>query len=243
MENQSSSSWVRDNEDSYQSWKAGYTPSQLLDLNASGSSGIGQLADLYSTSANADWHVSAIDAVIHPVNIHRKLIASVWETASIQPTEELVVKEEQIRTTAEKLDFIKDSFGITLSQLSKILRTTRPSVYSWLEGEEPRETTSMRIQQINECAEYWGRINHFHYPPGPLFRQPLGKESSVLDRFMKEELNMEEIEAGLKIMMELMIRRRERIDRSKEKAQNTVMDQKEIDENRHALTRTTGHID
>ena len=243
MEKQTSQSWVRDNNEDYLPWVAGYTPSQLVDLNASGSSGFRQLADLYSTSTNADWYVSAVDAVIHPVNIHRKIIASVWEASVIDLFGESAVVEEQIRTTAEKLDFIKDSFGISLSQLAKILCTTRPSVYSWLEGEEPREATSMRIQQINECTEYWAEINQFHYRPGPLFRQPLGRKPSVLERFMKKELDIEEIKVGLNIMMDLMIRRRERIDRSKEETKNTTMDQLEIDKNRHSLTRTTGHID
>jgi len=243
MENQTSNSWVRNNEDGYQPWKAGYTTSQLLDLNASGSSSFGQLADLYNTNTNADWPVSLRGALIHPTNIHRTRISSAWETAEIKLAEETDIQEQQIRTTAEKLEFIKDSFGITLSQLAKILRTSRPSIYSWLEGEEPRENTSLRIQQIYECAEHWAQKNEFHYSPGPIFRQPLGKEPSVLDRLTKEELDMEEIEAGLKSMMELMIRRRERIERSKNKTQNSTIDQKNIAKNRHALTRTTGHND
>ena len=244
MENRNLMNWVRSDDPEYKQWKDGFTPSQLMDRNASGSSAIGQLADLYSTHSNADWVVSQCDTFINPGKLHREKVSSDWEAVVIQiVVDETATEKEQLRTTAEKLDYIKDSFGISLSHLAKILRTSRPSLYSWLNGEEPREGTVRRIQQINEYAERWAKLNQYHFSPGPLFRQPLGKGPSMLERLMRDELNMAEIDAGISAMLELMQRRRERMDRSKQKTQGSSVSEKESAQNRHALTKTVGTID
>jgi len=237
-------SWENNHENDRKLWSAGYTPSELLDQNASGSSYSGQLADLSATNTNADWAISSEEAQRSPIKLLHNRLVSGWVTVEIQnPDEEHTLEKTQLRTTAEKLETIKDIFGISLSQLAKILRTSRPSIYSWLEGEEPREATEQRIRQVYRFAEYWREINQYHFSPAPLFRQPLGNSLSMLDRLTKEALNDEEIETGLTSILELMQRRRERMDRSKHKTKNSSLSESEIVQHRHNLTQAIGSIE
>lgn len=236
--------WANNDRDAKKLWSAGYTPSELLDQNASGSSYSGQFADLSATNTYADWAISTEEAQRSPIKLLHNILASGWVTVEIQnPDEEHALEKIQLRTTAEKLEIIKDIFGISLSQLAKILRTSRPSIYSWLEGEEPREATEQRIREIYGYAEHWREINQYHFSPAPLFRQPLGNSLSMLDRLTKANLNDEEIENGLTSILELMQRRRERMDRSKHKTKNSSLSESEVMQHRHNLTQTIGSIE
>lgn len=58
-----------------------------------------------------------------------------------------------VRNLAKVLDRIKISLFLNTSQLAQVLGVTRPSVYGWLNGAEPRNTASEEILRIAGLVE------------------------------------------------------------------------------------------
>lgn len=231
------SNWIRSDEQKFTPWEGGFQPADLINEYASGSSNIGQLADLLSTGTEGTWPVASKQSTVADFILEHREISAGWSSIFIfldgETEEELI-----IRTTAEKIEYIRDNFGISVSQLAKILRTSRPTIYSWLEDEVPREQSAQRVQQIYEITTQWSGMNSYHFSPGPLLRQTLGKSPSLLEQLEREDLNLEDIQSGLTAILELMHRRRDRMDRSKERTQDSKISARAKEENRHRLTHT-----
>jgi len=91
---------------------------------------------------------------------------------------------------ASQLKKIKDSFGLNLSQLSKILNVSRPQLYKWLEGEAipQRDEFNQKITEvfslINEIpfehSKYIGKLAKRYTPDGVTVLDALA--ASELDR-------------------------------------------------------------
>ena len=231
--------WIRE-EPEYRPRQDRFQPTDLFDHNASGSSSRGQLADLINTKTTAEWPVAKRRAAFMPLQLSYAESAA-WRSAYIALTER--DENEIIRTTAEKIEHIRDVFGLSISHLARILRTSRPTVYSWLGDEEPRDQSIQRIERIYKFVDRWSAMNPYHFSPGPLLRQPLGKAPSLFERLEREELNSDDIEAGFSDLLQLMQSRRERMDRSKARTKGSLISDEEKRRNRHELTPTIGSGD
>jgi len=237
--------WVRGEDQECSTWEAGFQPVDLTDACASGSSSLGQLADLFNTSTFSEWPVVIRRNTIPRLHLikHAEICAG-WEAAYIQfPDDHKFEKVDFVRATAEKIEHIRDIFGLSISHLAKILRTSRPSVYKWLEGEEPREQFAARIQQLCKFADHFSEMNPHHFSPGPLLRQPLDNSPSLLELLEREKLMSDEVELGLSTILDLMNRRRERMDRSKRRTETSAISDIDKEKNRRELTRVTGSAD
>lgn len=239
------SSWIaKDNNGEYSPWEHGFVPTDLIDGNASGSSRLGQIADLINTDVSGNWPVSSAGTSFVAPSIQHAKIGAGWEAVIvIFDDDSVLVEAEQIATTAEKIESIRDVFGISVSQLAKILRTSRPSIYSWVDGEEPREKTTRRVEKIYEFAQLWSSITPYHFAPGQVMRQKLGESFSMLEQLEQEDLDTSVIEQGLFSILELMHRKYERMCRSSQRTGNVQISDSSKLSNRHALTTTIGSSD
>ena len=235
------SNWVKAEKQECSPWYSGFLPAELIDQNASGSSSLGQLADLLNSSTATEYPATSKRVALVPIKLNHTKLGAGWESVAILLTE--VTEKEIIRTTAEKIENIRNILGVSISHLAKILKTSRPSIYSWLDGEEPRGKTIQRIQQLCDVTEQWEKKNQYHFTPGTLLLQPIGKSLSMLERLERDELKLDEIESGFESLLELMHRRRKRMDRSKEKTKNSVICKDDKDKTRHEFTHTTGSAD
>ena len=57
------------------------------------------------------------------------------------------------RSPAEHVALIRDTFGLNMSDLACVLGVTRPTVYAWLAGQEPKPETLTHIRRISRTAE------------------------------------------------------------------------------------------
>jgi hypothetical protein len=146
---------------------------------------------------------------------------------------------DHVRTTKEKLNHIRDIFGLSISHLAGALLTSRPSLHAWLDGNvEPRDQSIERIMQIHQIAQMWKRQSAFHYSPDRLMRQPLGSGPSMLERLEKANLDDVEIQDGLEKLLQLMRRQRIQMDQAKQRSSSTSLSEREQERIRHSLTTT-----
>lgn len=247
-----SNNWVTSREENNKIWSSGYTAAELLNKNASSSNPNGQLIDIFTTNTAANWAVSREYPVIE-IPRSSKLFSNVWCGSVIayddQNTSSNVLEEvetdtgESVVSIDEKLNHIRSSLDISISILAKILHTSRPSVYAWLNGDIPRDFTMFRIQSIYQIAQYWDNINHYHFGPGSLLRQPIGNTASIIELLSEENLNEDEIKSGLSVVMGIMDRKRQKMDQSINRTQISQKSPSEKAKNRRFLTRTLGSND
>lgn len=230
-------------ENEYSPWENGFTATELIDKNASGSSSLGQIADLVNADVRGNWLVSSGNAQYVVPVIHRAEIGAGWGAAMVFGADDLLLESEKVSITAEKIELIRSAFGVSVSQLAKILRTSRTSVYAWIDGEEPRERTMQRVEQIHQFAKYWSEMNPYHFSPGPVLRQKLGDSPSMLELLEQEVLDAAVIEQGLGTVLELMHRKHDRMHRASQRTGKVGVSDSVKRDRRHALTSAIGSSD
>ena len=100
-----------------------------------------------------------------------------------------VLKNVDMRSPAEHVANIRDIFAINMSDLASILGVTRPTVYAWLEGQEPKAEAVIRIQQLSHTAD---EIKQANIPRlDKLVHRPILNGRSLLDMLKADENPLE----------------------------------------------------
>lgn len=150
--------------------------------------------------------------------------------------EETTDEERAPASVAEKLDLIRDAFGLSMSAMSDVLRSSRASVYNWYETEPRGVEVLRRIDALHEIAQQWKDMNPYHYAPSKLMKQKLADGSSMLERLSQEGIDRDAIRQGLEGLLALMKKQRERMDRAKARSANVSSDDKSHKEVMEQLT-------
>jgi len=98
---------------------------------------------------------------------------------------------------AEHVANIRDVFAINMSDLASILGVTRPTVYAWLEGQEPKGEAVIRIQQLSCTADKFKRENIIRLDK--LVHRPILNGRSLLD-MLKTDVDPTAALATLKVI-------------------------------------------
>lgn len=218
---------------SYGLWSSAYQPQFEITGVGSGSN---VNAYLVSAGSSQLWPVSQWGVSLQRIPIRIEAYGG-WDVVVLdQPKPQSTM--DQIVTTKDKLEQIRDIFGLSISQLAKVLLASRPSLHAWLRGEPTRDAHIERINQIYRIAMEWKRQLPYHYAPGHLMRQPLGDGASMLVRFERDQLNDAEIQNGLGKLLRLMQVQREQMDRAKRRSTKAALSIDEQDNTRRGLTTT-----
>lgn len=148
--------------------------------------------------ARADWS----DLVLQSMSGYRgtgsKTQADrVWyETASFTLTDP---PNRQTARTAELLDVasvvaeVRSSLSLQIKELAEILGVQRPTVYSWLEGDQkPQDQNRRRLLELLKIARIWTQISD--QPVGKAIRTQLNKDGhSLLDQLKRDVINLHEV--------------------------------------------------
>jgi transcriptional regulator with XRE-family HTH domain len=95
------------------------------------------------------------------------------------------VQQVDIRSPAENITNIRDVFAINMSDLASILGVTRPTVYNWLAGQEPKAEAIIRVEKLSRIADEFGRANIIRLDK--LMNRPILNGRSLLDIFKTDE--------------------------------------------------------
>ncbi len=90
-----------------------------------------------------------------------------------------VAKQVDTRSPAEHIANIRDVLAINMSDLASVLRVTRPTVYAWLEGQEPKAEAVIHIQQLSRTADEINRESIVRLDK--LVHRPILNGRSLLD--------------------------------------------------------------
>ncbi|MUL39554.1 hypothetical protein BWI75_25695 [Gloeocapsopsis sp. AAB1 = 1H9] len=90
-----------------------------------------------------------------------------------------------MRSPAEHVANIRDVFAISMSDLASILGVTRPTVYAWLAGQEPKGEAVIRIQQLSRAADKFNQANIIRLDK--LVHRPILNGRSLLDILKTDE--------------------------------------------------------
>ena len=152
-----------------------------------------------------------------------------------------ILEEETLiaATLVEKLNAIRDSFGLSMAALANILGASRASVYNWLENETPTERFVQRIEKLYGIAREWEDKNPYHYAPNRLLKQKLGDGPSMFERLSRDELDLDEIRNGMDRLLVLMNKQRERMDHVKARSAKAPVD---TESHKEILERLTGSV-
>lgn len=89
------------------------------------------------------------------------------------------VKQIDTRSPAEHVANIRDVFSVSISDLASVLGVTRPTVYAWLSGQEPKEEAVIHIQHLSHVADKFKQENISRLDK--LVHRPILNGRSLLD--------------------------------------------------------------
>ncbi len=97
-----------------------------------------------------------------------------------------LIEKIDIRSTAEHIANIRNVFDINMSDLAAVLKATRPTVYTWLEGQEPKRSETVKhIQRLSSFADEFGQANIKRLDR--LLQRPILAGRSLLDMLKANE--------------------------------------------------------
>jgi DNA-binding transcriptional regulator YiaG len=150
-----------------------------------------------------------------------------------------IVNEEH--SVPSQVHMILDSFGLSKSDLAKILGVTRPALYAWLDGKsEPNVENLKRLHAIYSIIKAWPNAKK-----QPLFHayieRPVGGNShSLIELLSASSIDVEQVRALLRVIQSMTAEREIRIgkDRTMVESASNLKDEQEqiLEDNLLAIT-------
>jgi transcriptional regulator with XRE-family HTH domain len=89
--------------------------------------------------------------------------------------------------TSERMTGLRRYFSLTVTDLARVLRVERPTIYAWLKGSSaPHSGNLRRLEKIYRLAQEWRAKSSI--PMGTYVREPFDDGRSVLDYLAEEHL-------------------------------------------------------
>jgi DNA-binding XRE family transcriptional regulator len=104
-------------------------------------------------------------------------------------------KHDQVLSIAQHLTSIRETLGLTMSDIAKIFDVTRPTVYSWFGGSNPRPEIRLKICRLSTLSDEFRAAGISRV--GIYLRRPIGGNGSLLD-LLKSDADLNEAVASIK---------------------------------------------
>lgn len=96
-----------------------------------------------------------------------------------------ITKPVDVLSPSEHIKNIRDVFSINMSDLASVLDVSRPTVYAWLGGKEPKKEAIMRIQELSRIADEFKQADIIRLDK--LVHRPILNGCSLLDKLKTNE--------------------------------------------------------
>ncbi|MCB9603011.1 MAG: helix-turn-helix transcriptional regulator [Sandaracinus sp.] len=144
---------------------------------------------------------------------------------------------------AELMRELLAALSLNKTQLSEILRVTRPTVYEWLGGKEPSEANAQRLATVIEALAQADVSSE--RPLGPrLVRQPLREgQSTILEMLTSDPIDVARLVALLREAAALRDQASDRRRARDEKLRARGFEEPTTDERRERLAKNVALLD
>lgn len=108
-----------------------------------------------------------------------------------------------VRPIVEQVRELLAALSLNKSQLAKILRVARPTIYEWLQGKEPNPANTDRLHTLLRILD---RASVSSVAPlnARFVRQPAGSDSlSLIDQLIEEQINEDRLLQVIKQVQDL----------------------------------------
>lgn len=118
------------------------------------------------------------------------------------PTKNTVANyEPELYSLGTILSTIRSSLSLNMTEMAKIFKVERPTVYAWIGGSsEPHPSNKNRLNRIFSIAKYWENLSSL--PAGSLVRQPNSNGKSIIDLLSEEIIDEKQILSYLQFLAE-----------------------------------------
>lgn len=121
------------------------------------------------------------------------IVFSTVQVREVPPTNERL---EHISLPGDLIREIKSVLSLSVTDLAKILRVERPTVYAWMrDSQSIREHNLSRVETISEFAKFWK--THSKKPLGSFLTAPNSEGQSILELLCSDELDTRRITRAL----------------------------------------------
>jgi hypothetical protein len=119
-------------------------------------------------------------------------------------------EEDRLLDTQAKIVGIRHYLSLNMTDLARILKVGRPTVYSWTTGEVLLHSAHRkRLDAVYEIAREWRALSSA--PLGNLVREPVSNGMAVMDLLSADRLDLAAIRGGMRHMAELQGRSERRL--------------------------------
>lgn len=107
---------------------------------------------------------------------------------SLRSLSTIADSEPAIASPAEQLLMLRRVLNLSITDVARILRVERPTIYEWLAGGSPRPNNLRRINDVSSLAQYWGNLSA--PPPRHFLNAAVLGYRSLLDVLSAEPINV-----------------------------------------------------
>lgn len=110
-------------------------------------------------------------------------------------------EEERLLDAQEKITGIRHYLSLNMTDLARVLKVGRPTVYSWATTTVTLHNAHrQRIDAVYAIAREWRALSS--KPMGSLVRQPFEDGRTMIDLLSPQELDAKAIRAGMQLIQE-----------------------------------------
>jgi len=102
-----------------------------------------------------------------------------WVYNPLVHVEHSVNKTVDARSPAEHVSNVRDAFFLNMSEVAAVFGVTRPTVYAWLDGQEPKTDAITHILRLSRIADELRKMNIPRMDT--LVRRPMLNGQSLVD--------------------------------------------------------------
>jgi hypothetical protein len=110
-------------------------------------------------------------------------------------------EEERLLDTQSKIAGIRHYLSLNTTDLARVLKVGRPTVYSWTMGSVVlRSEHRERLDAVYEIARNWRAVSSV--PMGQLVREPLSNGTALIDLLSADRLNLAALHGAMRQIAE-----------------------------------------
>lgn len=121
-----------------------------------------------------------------PALVNRVAVSSEYHIVVLEPKKANGTLQRALLPN-EQIAGIQRYLSLNMSDLSRVLRVARPTVYAWTRGAEPHDINSERISQLYRVSRAWRAISNA--PVGEYLNARFHTGRSVLELLSQEKLD------------------------------------------------------